>query len=119
MLLQQGSIVWVSAADQAGRNHKCRPAVIVTPTDEIGHGNKIVAVAATGTFSRPLAANRIEIPWHRGRHPITGLYKPCVAVCDWLIEFEVTAVEGHGGVVPRDVLRKILSMLPPDPLTEY
>jgi mRNA-degrading endonuclease toxin of MazEF toxin-antitoxin module len=51
--LTQGSIVWVVVSDAAGRNPKCRPAVVVTPIDEITDDNSFVVVAATSTFSKP------------------------------------------------------------------
>lgn len=66
----------------------------------------------TGTFSRPLLANRVELPWQNGKHPVTGLYKPCVAVCDWLQEIDQAAIVSIGGVVPSVVLANILSKLP-------
>lgn len=113
MTLQQGSIVWVNVSDQAGRNPKCRPAVVVTPDSEIKPGETIVVVAATSTFSRPLPTNRVAIPWQRGRHPVTGLYKQCVAVCDWLLEVEQADVAEVAGVCPASVLAQILSQLPP------
>ncbi|MEX2288310.1 MAG: type II toxin-antitoxin system PemK/MazF family toxin [Planctomycetaceae bacterium] len=112
MALQQGSIVWVHLDDQAGRNQKCRPAVIVTPSHEIVPGQTIVAVAAVGTFSKPLPENHVPLPWQRGGHPVTGLYKECIAVCDWLVEIKPDAIVSIGGVCPPHVLRKILSKLP-------
>jgi mRNA-degrading endonuclease toxin of MazEF toxin-antitoxin module len=112
--LQQGSIVWVRVGDQAGRNPKCRPAVILTPTNEISPGEQLVAVAVTSTFSKPLPQNQIELPWQHGGHPVTGLKKRCVAVCDWLIEVDQSAIEAIGGVAPPLVLTAILAQIPPD-----
>ena len=112
MPLQQGSVLWVRVADQAGRNPKCRPAVVVTPTSEIKPGEKIVVVAATSTFSNPLPANRVELPWSPGRHPVTGLYKRCVAVCDWLIEIDQASIIDVGGTIPRSTLDLIIRKLP-------
>jgi hypothetical protein len=34
-MLCRGRIVWVELTDPQGRNPKCRPAVIVTPTEDI------------------------------------------------------------------------------------
>ena len=114
MSLQQGSIIWATVADQAGRNPKCRPAVVVTPTHEISADDTFVVVAATGTFSNPLPDNRVELPWQAGGHPATGLYKRCVAVCDWLAELNVADVVSVGCVVPPAVLNRILDKLPSD-----
>jgi mRNA-degrading endonuclease toxin of MazEF toxin-antitoxin module len=110
-MLQQGSIVWLTVADQAGRNPKRRPAVVVTPNEKIADDGTIQFVAAVGTFSKPLPANRIPLPWKRERHPVTGLYKECVAVCDWIIEAPASDIEAVGGRLPTEVLAKILSCL--------
>jgi mRNA-degrading endonuclease toxin of MazEF toxin-antitoxin module len=110
--LQQGSIVWIALNDQAGRNPKCRPAVVITPTECIVPGSRIDIVAAAGTFSKPLPTNRIPLPWQRGKHPVTGLYKECVAVCDWLDVVEQSDVVAIAGICPTAVLSKILASIP-------
>ncbi|MSR59806.1 MAG: hypothetical protein EXS05_19575 [Planctomycetaceae bacterium] len=115
MPLQQGSIIWVRVVDRNGRNSKCRPAVIVTPTAEIVPGARLIAVAATSTLSRPIPQNQIELPWHNNGHPKTGLYKRCVAICDWLFEFDQDAIEDSPGIVPPAILRNILANIPDDP----
>lgn len=112
MVLQQGSIVWVEVSDPAGRNPKCRPAVIVTPDAEICAGQPIVVVAATTKVGQPLPANRVPLPWQAGKHPITGLYKECVAVCDWLVEIDQSQIKDIAGVCPPDILSTILVQLP-------
>ena len=112
MALQQGSIVWLNLDDQAGRNPKCRPAVVVSPTNEITTDGPIYLVAAVGTFSKPLPENCVPLPWQHGKHPVTGLYKECVAVCDWVVEAKPSAVVAIAGVCPRHVLDKILDQLP-------
>ena len=112
MALRQGSIIWVQVNDPAGRNPKCRPAVVITPTEEIKPGEVLVAVAATSTIPNPLPDRVVELPWHANRHPLTGLYKRCIAVCDWLIEFSQEDVQKVGGFVPSATLLKILARLP-------
>lgn len=117
MRLQQGSIIWATVADSAGRNAKRRPAVVVTPTAEIKAGEPMVAVAATSSFDASLPPNLVELPWHRSRHPRTGLSRRCAAVCDWLLEIDPSRVEAIGGVVPSAVLAEILARLPSIPRT--
>lgn len=112
MPLQQGSIIWVEVSDDAGRNPKCRPAVVVTPTDDLSEDDSFVVVAATSTFSRPLPDNQVELPWHRDKHPRTGLYKSCVAICDWLAEVRHDQVQDVAGIVPPRVLSRILEKIP-------
>jgi hypothetical protein len=106
--LQHGQIVWAEVYDQRGRNPKCRPAVILTATHEIVPGELIVAVAVTSRFDLPVPANKVRLPWQSGRHPVTKLYKPCVAVCDWLVEFTPEQVRGAGGVLPTHLMNEIV-----------
>lgn len=115
MPLQQGSIVWAKVADRNGRNAKCRPAVVVTPTNEIEAGCRLFAVAVTSRIDRPFPTNQVELPWTNEGHPRTGLNRRCVAICDWIIEFDQNAVEASPGIVPAEALRKILANIPEDP----
>jgi mRNA-degrading endonuclease toxin of MazEF toxin-antitoxin module len=110
--VSQGDIVWVAVADRAGKNPKCRPAVVVTPDDEIEEDGNVVVVAATSSFTKPLPDNVVELPWHRGRHPVTGLYVPCVVICDWLTEVSVSDIVNVGGRVPGAHLARILARVP-------
>jgi len=110
--LEQGQIVWVRIADQTGRNPKCRPAVIVTRTNEITPHGQIVVVAATGVFRRPLPENTISLPWAHGGHQTTGLKKECVAICDWLVTVNVDDIDSVGGRLPPSTLRSIIENLP-------
>lgn len=106
--LRQGQIVWVEIRDSAGRNPKCRPAVVLTKTSEIHDGEPIVVVAATGRIDQPLPKHHVALPWMHSRHPVTGLYKPCVAVCDWLAEIEPSQVISVGGNVPTHIMMEIV-----------
>ena len=72
MALQQGSIVWVELVDPAGRNPKTRPAVVLTPSNEILPGGTIYVAAASSTFNEPLPVNQVVLPWHPQKHPVTG-----------------------------------------------
>lgn len=110
--LKQGSIVWVEVHDQAGRNPKCRPAVVVTPDTEINGVDPVFVVAATTTFSKPLPANTVALPWHASKHPVTGLKKECVAVCDWIVEIQPSHIQTVVGRCPVAILTEILRRLP-------
>jgi mRNA-degrading endonuclease toxin of MazEF toxin-antitoxin module len=105
----------VTLSDQAGRNPKCRPAVVVTPTNEIVPGENVVVVAATSTFNYPLPQNCVELPWQNRGHPVTGLNKRCVVVCDWLVEVDQSAIVGVSGIAPSGHLAAILAKVPPVP----
>lgn len=109
---KQGDIVWATVSDEAGRNPKNRPCLIITPTESLAEGHPITAVAITSTFTTPLPDELVHLPWKRGGHPVTGLKKPCVAVCNWVVRFQVSDIQDTAGIVPPNVLRVILAKLP-------
>ena len=110
MEVHQGNIVWANVVDQAGRNSKLRPAVVVSEDSDIENGAPVVLVAITSRFSLPLPDSKIELP-HRPkphRHPTTRLYRRSVAVCEWLLTVDKSAIDEVGGKVPSSVMDKIL-----------
>ena len=108
MLLRCGTIVWAIVADPTGRNHKRWPVVIVTPTSEIVPGQALDAVAVTSHIPPSLPETSVELPWHAQGHPRTGLFKRCIARCDWLLTLAESDVLKVGGIVPDPELRRIL-----------
>ena len=115
MALQQGSIVWVELVDPAGRNPKTRPAVILTPSHEILPGGQIYVAAASSTFNVSLPVNQVALPWHPQKHPVTGLRKKCVVVCEWISEIDPAQILEIGGICPPAILFQILAQLPQIP----
>lgn len=110
--LRQGRIVWAIVNDPNGKNPKERPAVIITATDEIQPDQPIVAVAITGELPEPLPPEYVELPWHRNKHPKTGLKKRCAAKCDWLCIIQTRDVKEFAGVVPASKMQEILAKIP-------
>jgi hypothetical protein len=109
--IQQGSIVRASVLDPAGANRKIRPLVIVSANSEIRSAKALYAVAITGSFSDPVAADEVPLPWDSRGNSRTNLVKPCVAKCSWMCElkpFDVLEVRGH---VPTAQLQMILARL--------
>ena len=91
-----------------GQNPKCRPVVILTATEEIKAGEPMVGVAISTTFDPRVPQGHVELPWHRGGHPRTGLKQRSAALCTWLVEFEESSIQEYGGVVPGKKLVEIL-----------
>ncbi|HEX8202782.1 MAG TPA: type II toxin-antitoxin system PemK/MazF family toxin [Isosphaeraceae bacterium] len=101
MTLQYGDIVIVAGLpDPHGRNPKDRPAIVVTPTDELRAGRPIFVVAITTTLTSPLPDDYVRLPWSRPRHPRTGLNSRNAAVCHWLAHVEESKVVRAIGRVP-------------------
>ncbi|HEY2252587.1 MAG TPA: hypothetical protein VGH74_16050 [Planctomycetaceae bacterium] len=90
--LQQGSVIWAEVPDQNGKNPKTRALVVLTRTEEIEAGKKFVAVAISSEFNEPLEERAIPMPWKKNRHPVTRLYEPSVAVCNWLVSLDESQV---------------------------
>lgn len=106
-----GRIITVKIDDPQRRNPKPRPAVIVSKTDEILPGAKIVVAAITTTFTTPHGPDQIPLPWQHQGHRTTKLNKPCVAKCDWLRIIDQSEVRKVGGMVPDARLRQILARI--------
>ncbi|HEX5271744.1 MAG TPA: type II toxin-antitoxin system PemK/MazF family toxin [Gemmataceae bacterium] len=114
--LCRGRIVWVELLDPQSRNVKCRPAVVVTPDEEIQDGGEVWVVAISTQLTGAPAEVQVALPWERGGHPRTGLKERCAAVCTWMARVKVADVRGTAGIVPGRQLLDILTRIkPPDP----
>lgn len=117
----RGSIVQATVLDPGGRNPKSRPLVLVSLVAELAAGEPHLAVAITGSLSKPLAEDEVALPWQRAGHPKTGLSKRCGAKCSWIVEVTDAQIESVNGRVPDRQLWMILEKLekyknpPPDP----
>jgi mRNA-degrading endonuclease toxin of MazEF toxin-antitoxin module len=106
--LKRGRIVWVELLDPQGQNPKVRPAVILTPTDEIDPSGEVQVVAITGETTAAPAEECVILPWHAGGHPRTALTKPSVAVISWAARVPVAAIQRTKGNVPGPLMLEIL-----------
>ena len=116
MTLSFGRIVWAEVADANGIR-KVRPAVVITPTEEIGEDSSVEVVAVSTRLSEPLPEDHVLLPWHAQGHPRTKLNRRCAAVCSWVARITPADVQGMAGVVPDALLNEILDRLefPPPP----
>jgi mRNA-degrading endonuclease toxin of MazEF toxin-antitoxin module len=110
-MLKQGSIVRARVVDPQGGNSKLRPLVIVSPTSDINSKETLVAVAITGRFSDPLADDEVALPYHPAGSAASGLRKPCVAKCAWLVELNQADVVEQKGHLSNERLRAILQRI--------
>lgn len=112
MKLAYGDIVIVrDILDPRGENPKDRPAVIVTPTDEIEAAGTVFVIAMTTTVPRILPDDHVALPWQRPRHPRTGLNQRNAAVCRWLDEVNLDRIERIIGIVPTPELAQVEEIL--------
>lgn len=112
--LVQGRIVWVEMVDPQGRNPKTRPAVIVTPTSEIGPDGEVVVVAVTSVRGEAKPELCVPLPWHRDGHPKTQLKRSNEVVCNWAATVPVASITSVLGVVPFAQMSRILTIIRDD-----
>jgi hypothetical protein len=108
-MLRQGSIVQALVCDPQGRNPKVRPLVVITPTSEILASKLLVGVAITGQFSNPLCRDEVALPYHPGGRASSGLRKPSVAKCTWLVTVRPEDIAEHKGFLSAERLLAVLS----------
>jgi hypothetical protein len=87
MPFEYGQIILVPVADGHG-NIKPHPAVILSPSDQIGPGATLRVVCVSSQVEEPCPDHHIPLPWQRPHHPRTGLNKPNVAKCNWLARID-------------------------------
>jgi mRNA-degrading endonuclease toxin of MazEF toxin-antitoxin module len=111
-LYYYGQILLVAdVLDHNGQNPTTRPIIVVTPDVEIAEGGDLFGVAVSGTFPDPLPADAVKLPWHRHGHPRTGLDKPAVAVCGWIVPIDPARIVRPKGFVPSKQIREIAEIL--------
>ncbi len=110
-----GQIVWAEVADANGVR-KCRPVVLVTPTNQIATATALDVVAITSRLPDPLPADHVLLPWHAQGHPRTGLNRRSAAVCTWVTTVLPGDVQNVAGIVPGPVLLAIMSLIAASPL---
>jgi mRNA-degrading endonuclease toxin of MazEF toxin-antitoxin module len=108
-MLRQGSVVRALVNDPRGGNPKLRPLVVLSPTRDIADNRPLVAVAITSQFSDPLAADEVALPYHPGGRSGSGLTRPCVAKCSWLVVLRLGDVQAQKGYLSTERLAAILT----------
>jgi mRNA-degrading endonuclease toxin of MazEF toxin-antitoxin module len=107
-MLQQGRIVWANVPRPDGSPGKPRTVVVITATEEINDTDPFVVVAITSTFQEPLRDSEVRLPFHLQGGGRTGLKRPTIAVCDWLIQLTKGQVLQEVGSLPTSVLIEIV-----------
>ena len=105
--LREGRIVWATVRDHNGFR-KQRPAIVLTPTEEISDDEPIVLMAITTTFRDPPPADHVELPWNADRRRTsTGLARRSAAVISWLDTVYLDEIDSVIGSVPPKVMATI------------
>jgi mRNA-degrading endonuclease toxin of MazEF toxin-antitoxin module len=110
MTVQFGQIVWAEIADANGMR-KLRPAVVITPSQQVTASGPIHVVAITSRLTQPLPSDHVLLPWHAQGHPRTGLNRKCAAVCSWLARITSADIQSTAGIIPGKTLAEILGKI--------
>ena len=104
--IRYGRIVFAWLEDRNGHG-KLRPAVILTPDEEIADVESLAVAAITTTFGDPPPDFCVAIPWHPRGHPVTHLHQRSAVVTNWLRALTADDMVGFGGDVPAKTMRLI------------
>jgi mRNA-degrading endonuclease toxin of MazEF toxin-antitoxin module len=105
--LRYGRIVEATFTDHNGFQ-KQRPAIILTPTEQITVGGQVVLMAITTTFADPPPADHIPLPWNPdSRRVSTRLARRSAAVVNWLAVVTTHDILGVRGQVPTPHMARI------------
>ena len=109
--LRYGRLIWAVLKDRNGFR-KRRPAVILTPSDQITTTEPFVVAAVTTTFGSPPPPGHVELPWNPDpRRVSTRLAQRSAAVVSWLETLYADEVEEAKGDVPRRTMERIQAAL--------
>jgi mRNA-degrading endonuclease toxin of MazEF toxin-antitoxin module len=109
--LQFGAIIWAVLKDHNGFR-KRRPAIVLTPNDEIEENTPLVVMCITSSFTNPPPEDHLFLPWNPDpRRVETRLAKRSAAVVSWLDTLypdEVLEVKGRISSIVMEEIRKRL-----------
>ena len=109
----QGTILFIAQVlDKQGGNPKDRYVVLLQDLDSAD--TLLFGAAITGTFTKPLPATSIAMPVQKaGTRCKTGLTKPCITDCTWIVEATPGDIKVRQGFTPKIELVDILLQVIP------
>jgi len=101
-----GSVVLANIPDPDGRpcGHP-HPAMVLRGPDDAGN---LYLIGISTQFESPPGRLMVECPWSPGGHPETGLDRPCVLKCWWVVPFHRSQVLQYLGRMPSNVSQRAL-----------
>ncbi len=103
-----GDIVMARVSDPSGAkiDHD-HPVIIVTPTSQIAPEAEVRVVVISHSIQKPRPTGHIPMPWSPGRPPVTGLWRECVAKCDWTPAVLCAQLRNRIGITPKGIMDQI------------
>ena len=107
--LRQGDVVRVEVSDSNG-NKKIRPAIVLTDPEGILPDSVCTVVAVSSKVPPDgVPLNQVELPWARPpRSSHSGLVKPSVAICNWIVNVKLSEVIEKMGFIPSKIMLSII-----------
>jgi len=106
--LQLGSVIWAEIEDPNG-HRKVRPAVIVSPSEDIESGKPVRLVAITTRLTTPLPVDYVLLPWDPQGTARSGLRRKCAAVASWQAVISASDVQSVVGLLPPAAIAEVLA----------
>lgn len=98
MSYRSGDIVLADLLDPLGQPcNNPHPAMVLRLDAQVAY-----LVAITTSFDDPPPGHWIRMRHSPGGHSQTGLHKPCVLKCDWVVRFQVPQIIRKIGEMPSD-----------------
>ena len=96
--LEQGYIVEAHVPSQRGQTKVSRPAVVISPNNELKAGGNIVVVGITTSYRSSDPPSRyFALEFNPAGGCATGLRRESWAVMDWIEEIPRTAINAYKG----------------------
>ena len=111
LLYQRGTILCISQVlDPNKANPKDRYVVLLVDLDS--EDPLLFGAAITGSFTFPLPATSIRLPFRKGGNTCrTGLTKDCIADCTWIVQATPADILGRIGFTPAKELLAVMQQV--------
>lgn len=105
---KQGDIVLARVRDPDGRRISwSHPVIILNKTKDISPEIPVSVMVITTKFRRPLETGQLLMPWSADGHKETGLWRECIAQCDWIWSIDYSTIVKRLGFTPPTILEQI------------
>jgi hypothetical protein len=102
--------VWAEIEDSNGYR-KRRPAVVITPTSDIGPDQPLRLLAITTRLPTPLPDGHVMLPWDPQGKARSGLRRACAVVTSWRAIVQFADVAQVAGILPTAKIEEILAKI--------
>ena len=111
-----GKVVWMDVTDPQGNEVGEHAVLILITKKEHLEGKPLKGVVVSTKLNWAQKDRRVEMPYSPGfRHIKTGFSERCAAMCDWIVDIDLSHINSWGGHVGKkwmdEIALKILAKL--------